>query len=348
MTRTTQTRHARRGVTLVEMLVATAMCILGMWMLTWMFQQATASFSLANAQVTLTGQERMVTTLMTRDLESNKFPDDDTLPNRGRRLSDLGGAMPRGGYFRVRSSPPGIGTNPAVEGTDSNGFQTTRSTDHFIQFTSILADTPGNRYFSEVPAGSGTTFSGIAAEISYFLWPSGQTPSGVQLYDLMRVQRLVALSDHDARDYLNGPNGNDGVRTAYQNGDLVHEVMVASNTAGPRMHTLAELASATGPRFGRQPRTLTPAPASKRFGEDRLMSNVLSFEVKLTGRPGPGGWPTQFTAGNTDAPYDNLPASTNYEFDTGNPSKFVITGVQIRIRALNGTTTRQTTLTLSL
>ena len=37
-------------MTLVEMLVATAMCIAGMWMLTWMFQQATASFSLANAQ----------------------------------------------------------------------------------------------------------------------------------------------------------------------------------------------------------------------------------------------------------------------------------------------------------
>ena len=43
-------RGRRRGVTLVEMLVATAMCIAGMWMLTWMFQQATASFSLANAR----------------------------------------------------------------------------------------------------------------------------------------------------------------------------------------------------------------------------------------------------------------------------------------------------------
>src|SRR5262245_11327871 len=106
MIRTTLTATARRrGVTLVEMLVATAMCIAGMWMLTWMFQQATASFSLANAQVTLTGQERLVTTIMTRDLDQDRFPEDDGQFNRWRRLSDLpsGRSPRRGGYFIASS-----------------------------------------------------------------------------------------------------------------------------------------------------------------------------------------------------------------------------------------------------
>ncbi|MBN9119870.1 MAG: hypothetical protein J0I06_12035 [Planctomycetes bacterium] len=364
MTRTTHAPRARRGVTLVEMLVATAMCILGMWMLTWMFQQATASFSLANAQVALTGQERAVTTVMQRDLACDVFADDDTLPNRGRKVSDRspGDPVPKGGYLWARSSPPGVG-GTILEATDSNGFASYRATDHFIQFTAILPDTPGNRFISEVPAGSGTTRAGTAAEIAYFLVPNGTTTGGAQLYDLMRVQRIVALNQYDAQDYLNL-----AVQPGYQAGDLVHEVMVCSppNTATStpaKMHALADLAQAVGPSgatapriggaaqyaggptFPRAARSLTSAPPSKRYGEDRLLSGVLSFEVKFTGQG--TGWPTPFSS-NSDYPYDTLPAGSNYEFDTSRSPTLKITGVQIRIRAVNGTNTRQTTIVIAL
>lgn len=345
----TRTTFKRRGVTLVEMLVATAMCILGMWMLTWMFQQATASFSLANSQVTLTSQERMVTTIMTRDLEAAHFADDDDprLTNRGRKLSDIPeGTAPKAGYFYARSAPPGQLGNPASEGPDGYGFQTSRSTNHFMQFTSILPDTPGNRYYAEVSAGSGKTYSGTAAEISYFLVESGRTAGGVVLHDLMRVQRLVALTQYDANDYfLNAIQPNATT-------DAFGEVMAADAT---RMFTLADLATSSTTRFNRQPRSLTSAQPSRRYGEDRLMSNVVSFEIKFTGQ-GPG-WPASFgpPGNNTDHPYDNFPANFNYEYDTARPRGTAndqpglhITGVQIRIRGLSGTTARQTTIVISL
>jgi hypothetical protein len=360
------------------------MCILGMWMLTWMFQQATASFSLANAQATLTGQERMVTTIMTRDLEADKFPDDDRFaPNRRRRLSDqmAGFAAPRGGYFWARSLPPDRTAGPTTlnfeEATDTYGFNSSRSANHFIQFTAILPDTPGNRFVAEVPATSGTTHAGSAAEISYYLVRNGQTSTGVALYDLMRVQRIVAISPYDAKDYLRNAVAPAYAQTPTR--DLVEEVMVCSPGV---MHTLADLAAATGagaPRFTPgTARSLTTTPPSRRLGEDRLMSNVLSFEVKFTGptvgfNPTPVAWPADPTSpnmwprpfspgtppstyqGNSDWPYDNLPFDGQYDtsapFGTttgaGTRQPIRITGAQIRIRALFGTTARQTTIVVT-
>lgn len=374
-------RSRRRGVTLVEMIVATAICVVGMWLLTVMFQQATASFSLAQAQVTLTGQERMVTQIMTRDLQSDIFAENDRLPNRGRKLSDqrtdlllVGGyTPPAGGYFLAYS-----GAASSAEPNDSYGFGSSRSTAHFIQFTAILQDTPGNRYFAEVPAGSGTTVASGAAEISYFLVPSAQrTPNGQPLYDLIRSQRLVALSSDEARDY-----DRIAINNGFANGDDVNEVVAAFNNTAPngiKTQTLSDLTIPVGspgsmrfamplnPVASRTARTM----ASKRYGEDRLMSNVLSFEVKFTGTAGQGAgvqWPTSFANGNTDFPYDTLPYDGKFDTFTtriqppaqwndlnntaptnaSGPMKPIrITGAQIRIRALHGTNTRQTTFTVA-
>ena len=366
-----RTRKIRRGVTLVEMIVATAMCILGMWMLTWMFQQATASFSLANAQVSLTGQERMVTQIMTKDLEADKFLDDDTRQNRGRKLADLrsdllnsgGYVPPRSGYFLAQSRPPDNLLN-FIEPNDSNGFGSSRSADHFLQFTAILPDTPGNRYYAEVQTQNGRkVVAGVAAEISYFLVRSGQTASGVPLYDLMRVQRVAAQSPYDAADFD---------RIAVQPGlaatppDAVDEVLTVFNN---RMQTLNDLTIPTGfngsPRFAN--RVARPT-SSRRYGEDRMMANVLSFEVKFTGVGALGtNWPAPFP-GNSDHPYDTLPYDGKFDtFSTriadwatnptyrasatnqgGQMKPIRITGAMIRIRALSGTTARQTTIVVSL
>lgn len=425
--------RARRGVTLVEMLVATAMCILGMWMLTWMFQQATASFSLANAQATLTSQERMVTTIMTRDLEANRFPEDDERATasgrRYQRLSDYDSRRPIGGYFLAGSfCPDNVGTyregDPVYNYADSYGFESTRAGNHFIQFTAIRPDEPGNRVVAEVPAQTGRTIAGTAVEVSYFLVDTKQTTTtGAKLYDLMRVQRLVALNTHDKADYER-----DVVIPAYTAGDVVHEVMVTSppdptTTPAPtpaRMHTLAQLSAFQGfgnpgvpgasPRFNPFPAPVVPpAPkpfggardtSSRRYGEDRLLSNVLSMEIKYTGPlnrglrddlasaawplpPAPNGssmnqhspsvWPRPFDPyvnpttggtypGNKDFPYDFLPYDGQYDTATttgpvvpvsGGGQKATreyiqITGVQIKIRALFGTTARQTTIIVAL
>jgi hypothetical protein len=426
----------RRGVTLVEMLVATAMCILGMWMLTWMFQQATNSFTLANAQATLTAQERMVTTVLTRDLEGDRFlPDDTFLPrSRGVRLSDYApGQRPKTGYLLASSLPP----KPAFfETTDAFGFDSARAGTHFLQFTVVRPDEPGNRITAEVPAQSGKTTAGPALEVTYFLTPSGTSATGAQLFDLIRVQRLVAQNDYDANDYLNN-TVRPGYGPAGSQNDAVHEVMVCSpayptTIPDAKMYTLRDLAQTTGdflsmyqpqppsgppvpmpPRFNPFPPSPQTTPAtfggprgttSKRFGEDRLLSNVLSMEVKFTGptnpltpldtvgtavepwpttgpygvtqnKDSPPEWPRRFDnsyvnpngggvyPGNKDYPYDFLPHDG--VFDTADPAgpqipqgtsgvtkntrtPLKITGVQIRIRALFGTTARQTTIVVAL
>lgn len=342
MIRTTRTR---RGVTLVEMMVAAALCIMGMWLLTWVYQQGLDSFRMGRATADLTAQERMVTSLMTRDLRADHFLEEDGKPNRGRMLRDqrpdqAGYKPPRSGYFWTRSSATGT----VYEGTDSDGFYSTRSPNHFIQFSVILPGGRNDQTFSaEVPAYSGNQYFGTAAEVSYYLVTSGKTANGAtDLYDLYRAQRLVARTFDDAPAYAPA--------VVAANADAP-EVMAVDITANPRrMRALAEL----GVQANRvQPYAPLPL-TSPRYGEDKLMSNILSFEVKYTGTSVlPLKWPTTFDLGNTDYPYDFLPQGG--EFDThGQPGgtllKIRITGAQVRIRAYDPQTrtTRQTTFTVDL
>jgi type II secretory pathway pseudopilin PulG len=366
-------RTRRGGFTLVELLVAAAMMIMGMWLLSWVYQQGLESFRQARAQADLTGQQRMVTSLLTRDLQAAHFEDDDSKPNHGRRLSDqtkgwLTGSYtpPRGGYFRARSTQ--------VDAFESiqDGFASSRSVSHYLQFTAILPGGPSQDLFSAaVPANSTNQYYATAAEVTYFLYPNGMTTrsggAGVPLYDLYRRQRIVAHTTDDAKAYAAAAAQPDAP-----------EVMVVLNQ---QMQTLPAL---TVPIMGGVQSVRLPGPdsfaplgiTSNRYGTDKLMSNVLSFEVKFTGVAAdgsiPGGWPRPFASGNTDFPYDTLPydgridtfsaqvpnwsAPTNIAQGSnpatwGAPMKPLrITGVMIRLRTYDTRTysSRQTTLTLDL
>jgi hypothetical protein len=391
MIRTTRTR---RGVTLVELLVAAALLMLGMWLLVWLYQQGMASFISAKAQADLTTQERTVATVMTRDLGSTFFLDEDGKPNRGRRLSDqwmnptvtapspyLPWAPPRGGFFFARSASYGTTTyanaNNVYEAADSDGFISSRSTDHFLQFTIILAGGPNYQLVgAEIPVGSSIQYFGRAAEVTYALVPNGLSTTGgasLPLYDLIRRQRLTALGPDDQPTYQASISPSLGA-------DNVSEVTTfTGNAAGSTMLSLIDL---TNPA-NRLPQASWPLTAlSQRFGEERLMSNVLSFEVKFTG-PAVGlaagafpadttatQWPRPLGPTNSDYPYDFLPydgqfdtyttllgawqtkvASTTNAAALSLPIKPLrITGVMIRLRAYDpkNQTTRQTTIVSSL
>jgi hypothetical protein len=399
------TRRTRRGVTLVEMMVAAALSILGMWLLTWLYQQGADSFRMLRAQGDLTAQERMVVTIMTRDLQANHFQSDGTKPNNGLRLSDQrtdqifqanGYVPPRGGYFRAYSSPavtplptssPYVAYTNYYEGADSFGFSSTFSTNHFLQFTMILPGGPDSQLFSaEVPAASGQQYFSTSAEVSYFLVPSGvTTPSGLQLYDLYRRQRICATTSDLVAAYSTPPPGYPAGYPA-ASPDAAEVMTVTQQT----MRTLSELTvpqtynyngTLPSPRLTTTP--FTPIPAtSPRYGEDKILSNVLSFEVKFTGSTLlPSSqlvWPTQPPpAGtNSDYPYDTLPFDNYYDTHsrlpisattglpawqsdiatvtpnnpTGTIKPIRITGVMIRIRAYESRTrsTRQTTFTVSM
>ena len=375
MIRTTRTR---RGVTLVEMMVAAALSIAGMWLLTWVYQQGLDSFRQGRATADLTAQERMVASLMTRDLKAPHFLEEDSKPNRGRRLSDQTKGLvdvpqtykqPKSGYFWTKSTTVGTIDDQGGVPDTNGGFFYPRSSQHFAQFTEILPGGTNDQTFGvEVPSAltlpnppsTPTPYFGTAAEVSYFLVPSGKTPNGlVTVYDLYRRQRLVARTTDDAPSYANA--------VAASNTDAP-EVMAVNTTVNPRqMRTLAQL--------GVQANRLSPfSPlpvGSPRFGEDKLMSGILSLEIKYTGTgttasgntPGATVWPTPFNPttaypqGNTDYPYDYIPmvGSNPGEFDThganpGSLKQIRITGAQIRIRAidLKTLTARSTTFTVDL
>ncbi len=342
----------RRGVTLVELMVASAMCIMGMWLLTWLYQQGLESFRQARAQSELMAGERTVVTLLTRDLKQSMFRDEDNKPNRGRRLSDqtkglLDGTFtpPRGGYFHARSHPN------QWEGQDPEGFDSWRCVDHYLAFTVILPGGANHQQFAAELIPGGPQVFGTAAEVLYFLMPSGQTPGGTPLYKLYRQQRLLAISSDDATFFNKRISGllqplEPLPRTEVQN--LLNQALVMKL---PNKTEIATLGDLTNPALRRPPYDPID-PGSPRYGEDLLMSNVLSFEVKFTGPRrvfGPGQeWPTPFGA-NPDYPYDFLPGTG--EFDTHvNPPPIRITGVQIRLRAYEPQTrvTRQTTIVIDL
>ena len=388
------TRRTRPGITLVELMVAASMCIAGMWLLTWLYQQGLESFRQARAQSGLMSGQRAVVALLERDLKQNHFLDEDPTkkPNGGRRLSDqrldkmyidtstnpqtlAGYTPPRGGYFFARSRPADNVKN-FFEGADTNLFDSSISADHVMAFTVIL---PGGANFqqfgAQVPAGSGKQYFGTAAEVVYYLRRNGSTPGGTPLYDLYRQQRLAALSDDDAYAY-NEPF----VAAANSNPkDNIAEVIVPKS--GTQIATLKDLTVPFG--FPNSVRLQPPPPtplATFRLGEDKVLSNVVSFEVKFTGGTGSLGqanginWPTPFMDSqgkviNSDYPYDFLPG--NGEFDTfstqvqgwnaatnlatkantaGVLKPIYVTGAQIRLRAYDPRTraTRQTTLIVDM
>jgi hypothetical protein len=398
-------RRTRRGVTLVEMLVAAAMCIMGMWLLTWLYQQGLESFRLSRAQADLTAQQRMVTQIMTRDLTAAHFDKEATKPNQGTKLSDQrldqikfipdptdttgkryvvdGYTPPKFGYFRAGSFPDSRTdpTSPNIyEGYDGVA-DSSRSTNHFLQFTAILPGGPSFQLFSaQVPAVTGTQYYGTAAEITYFLSPSGlTTPNGYPLYDLYRRQRLAARTSDDASAYNSDPNKPTNQLDAKE----VMALKPNPNTNPDPVNLIATLSDLTIPGTSgyRLPTPFTPLGSggtpSPRYGEDKLMSNVLSFEVKFTGTADAALgviWPRPFGPQNTDAPYDTLPNDgifdtfsqnvTNWNWmtnvagptasglggDTAPMKPIRITGVQIRLRTYEPKTrsTRQTTLVLDL
>ena len=377
-------RPVRNAHTLVEMLVVAAMSVLIMYLIAWCFQQGLGSFSNAKSQVDLMDRQAIVMTVLARDLEAEHFLSEDGKPDSvkvsGQRLDKLytsggtayGYTPPRAGYFSARSLPVGNGNNFS-EGFDGNGFTSSRSSDHFLAFTMILKGGPGHHTFdAEVPYGSKYRYVGRAGEVAYFLVDTGdRTPGGYPLYTLKRRQRLVALTDDDAPAYNSAVASSDSV-----------EVMV---TNGGKMRTLRDLTIPT--TFPNSVRLVPFAPLttdSVRYGDDTLLSNVISFEMKFTGPTANAYWPSDPksklwprpvyspTGGqsNPDTPYDNLPFDGNFDTFSTLPNKWYdaknvavdaatqsspmkplrITGVMIRLRSYDPNTrsTRQTTRSFSL
>lgn len=306
----TQTRTGRPAFTLVELLVSVALSIGIMWILAESFKMGLDFTRHAHATGEMMNQLNGAGAILTRDLQAEHFAEDSGRKNRGVRLSDQrldqlasGGSQwtpPPGGYVRIYSPAPGSSVNDQ-EGFAINTVNPTALP--YLQFTAVLpVGTDQNLFTVRSPANSTNVYQSRAAEVAYFLVPTGKTgAAGQQLYDLYRRQRLVALNDDEAGNLQPAVSDPD---------DSV--VAGVAGTPGPpptqpRVYTLADV---TNPA-NRMP--LTPYASGNRFRDDLLLSNVLSFDVQAewtagSTLPGSGG-PRGFSS-NSDAPADYLAYET--------------------------------------
>src|SRR5947209_1742651 len=118
-----RTPTRRPGFTLVEVLVAAALCILIMTILTYAFQQAMDTFSLLKSTGELQERLRAAEVVMRRDLQNVGLDMADGSPPRVSNVRlDQGGASPAAGFLRIEWN--GNGTN---EGNDPDGIPSGRS-----------------------------------------------------------------------------------------------------------------------------------------------------------------------------------------------------------------------------
>lgn len=363
MTRSRHARLARRGFTLVELMVATALVVLILTILAVAFGAATESLSRLRSMGNMATDLRGAQDKLRSDLEADHFITDDSPGTL--RLSDLNYNLlpgdtsvrtPLGGFFRIES-----GTGSIYEGADADGVSSTRATTHVIDFTAKRQGTsPDDLYVVPVNVGSpllaynvtdtpltGNQFVSKWARVRWFL-ANGQNVAGVTVFTLYRGVRVVAPAN------------------VAVGGDELNQVAQTGGTS----RTMAEL---TNP-VNRPPFTQYVAGSTYQ-GDDIVLSNVTSFEVKPTwhGPNSPVGpprsprlnWPIANNAFGTnipdgipgvgastpngDYPFDDLPTGgAGRTFDTWNdvntlPLRIRVTALQVKIRVFDPKTllTRQ-------
>src|SRR5262249_40433479 len=135
-------RRRRQGFTLVELLVAMALIMFIMAILSQAFVAATQTFRDLKSSGDMAEKLRTTTNIMRRYLASDHF-------EGKRRLSDPNfwqNGPPREGFFRVWHGLPST-----FEGADPDGIPSFLSTTHALHFTVKLRGSQRSDYFSATP-----------------------------------------------------------------------------------------------------------------------------------------------------------------------------------------------------
>jgi type II secretory pathway component PulJ len=369
--------RSRNGFTLVELMVAAALTILIMTVISVAFQTGLNTLSHLKSMGDLAERLRIAQDRLRDDLEAEHFDRGTSVGPM--KVSDLrydlvgtgsGYALPRIGYFRLEQA-----NGSTYEGLDSTGMMSTRSTgiNHAIEYairrplsqpdkllTARLNEPALNAQSLTDTDLSGQYISGWAR----VRWELGnpQTINGVTVYTLYRSVRLLA---NYSPTLVTDPSG------------LTQSVMSVDATNNIQRIDGASLST--------RPLMSPYMAASPKYGDDVVLTNVVSFEVKPTwvadsAAPGnrqprtllpitsatpvntlipttvpPPAPPGTFIT-NTDYPFDDMPVNT---FDTSPfaptdattlPFRARITGLQIKIRVYEpkNNMTRQSTIVVKL
>jgi prepilin-type N-terminal cleavage/methylation domain-containing protein len=226
----------RQGFTLVELLVAMALILFIMAILSQAFVSATNTFRNLKAAGDMAEKLRATTQLLQRDLAADHF-------EGKKRLSDptfWQNGPPQQGFFQIYQGSAQTTPDGTVEGADIDSIGSYRNTDHALAFTIkqrgnqmgdfLSASAPllarsVNFGPSEVryQSTSGGSYNYQWAEVAWFLQPSinpvtGQQdmtaadPStgaaGVPLYTLYRRQRLAVPDNSQVTPAISYNNTN--------------------------------------------------------------------------------------------------------------------------------------------
>ncbi len=325
----TAARRARPGFTLVELMVAAAVCVLIMAILAGAFSMGIDTVRQMKSAGDMMDQLRGAGTALKADLAANHLMTPDGTPVKlssiradQTSVTDNGtGATPRytvsgwecptNGFVRICSPPF---TYPSGNPTDADGLNagTGIATTHYLHFTSILTGNSDDEYFRAAVPANGQTYHSIAAEVAWFLEPMPSLGTGPTLHRLIRRQRICALSDTDRRDRPWPSIADEAVislrrpdsKTTYLS--TLAELTNPSNRLGGTKWSSATNQVGAGYAFQGSPaQDDVIAPMSSRPGEDTVLSNVISFEVQVQWT-GAGGTAMNGTAAkNALLPYDN-------------------------------------------
>jgi prepilin-type N-terminal cleavage/methylation domain-containing protein len=299
----------RRGFTLVEILVALALTIFILSILSQAFVTGADTFRHLKSVGDLNASLRTTTTMLRSDLAADHF-------EGKRRLSDTkfwktpNNGPPKLGYFYLEQGT-GAGPGDADEGNDADTLPSRRRVGHKLAFTvKARGFAPKDYFTARVPAGLLTaignpdgrfqqpnTLSSQWIEVCYFLEaiPQATAEGSTPLYALYRQQRLL-VADNDA---LNWVNLNQIAATPTTLASYAGKVSCQVNpnqTASSFLYfnspadvTIPERrAAAVFPPLSKRTGTFVAASfaafkdgAGNLTGQDLLLTDVLSFDIKV-------------------------------------------------------------------
>jgi len=320
----------RTGFTLIELLVAAALSILIMAIMATAFQTGLGTLSTLKSLGDMAERSKTAETMLRADLEAEHFASvgggDSPAPMRVsdvRYESTPPSTPPTGGYFQIFQSQPSV-----TEGNDADGMPSSRAgagENHRLSMTvKRNGRTPEQLFTSDLSqltnpteaatvrsqsvsdSSAGNIYVSYWAQVDWFL--DGSRPStidGVQTWPLVRRVRGVGQ--------LPTP--------------LTSAQDTLSVTPAGQFSTMQTLAvPATRSSTGANAAAIQNASA--KVGDDIVITNVLSFEVRALYS---GMAPI-----NPDPLFADLPGGPNAQYDTGlganGTNRIRVVGVQVKIR----------------
>jgi prepilin-type N-terminal cleavage/methylation domain-containing protein len=315
----------RQGFTIVELMVAMALIVFIMAILSQAFIQATGTFRNLKASGDMAEKLRSVTGLLQRELAADHFEGKKRLSNPNFWVN----GPPKQGFFRVWHGTPSTQAPNAVEGPDLDGIFAFRSTTHALHFSVRLRGNQVGDFLSAASApgqlGNMGTFGPMEARY--------ENPGGNPTYNYQWAEVIVflrpSIGPSGAQDVATDATGSvpgtqlwnlyHRIRLAVPDNSLVQPAQSASGwpASFPEVSCEPDPANSNNLYFN-NPTDLTtpdrrlqmmagsipgdPALVYPRFedqglagttmqGADLILNNVISFDVRLLVDPRftPGG-----------------------------------------------------------